>query len=210
MSARCGTNRPRLPYIVAVMPLAFAIFDTAVGPCAVGWGGNGVSRVWLAEGSAERCRARILGKNPDALETEPPAGIGRAIDRIIALMDGARDDLTDIALDWSEVPEFDRGVLEICRAIPPGETLTYGEIARRLGDLALSRGVGQALGRNPFPIIVPCHRVLGSDGKVGGFSANGGVETKLKMLTIERARTSAAPTLFDDDPGFGFAATPKR
>jgi len=192
------------------MPLAFAIFETAVGPCAVGWGARGISRAWLAEGSAERCRARILRKNPDAVETEPPADIQRAMDRIAALLDGAKDDLTDIPLDWSEVPAFDRSVLDICRAIPPGETLTYGEIARRLGDLALSRGVGQALGRNPFPIIVPCHRVLGSDGKVGGFSANGGVETKLKMLTIERARTGGAPTLFDDDPAFGLAAAPKR
>jgi methylated-DNA-[protein]-cysteine S-methyltransferase len=126
------------------------------------------------------------------------------------LMEGARDDLTDIQLDWSGVAEFDRGVLDICRAIPPGQTLTYGEIARRLGDPALARGVGQALGRNPFPVIVPCHRVLGADGKVGGFSANGGVETKLKLLTIERARVGTAPTLFDDDPGFGLAAAPKR
>ncbi|MBX7248902.1 MAG: methylated-DNA--[protein]-cysteine S-methyltransferase [Caulobacteraceae bacterium] len=192
------------------MPDAFAIFDTAVGPCAVGWGAAGIDRVWLAEGSAAKCRERAARACPEAAETTPPAPVAAAIGRIQALLSGERDDLTDIELDWSEVPAFDRSVLEICRAIPPGETLTYGDIARRLGDLALSRGVGQALGRNPFPIIVPCHRVLGSDGKVGGFSANGGVETKLKMLTIERAKTSAAPTLFDDDPGFGFAATPRR
>ena len=192
------------------MPIAFAIFDTAVGPCAVGWGAHGINRAWLAEGTADRCRERIRRKLPDAVEADPPADVQAAMDRIARLMEGAKDDLTDIPLDWSEVPEFDRGVLEICRTIPPGETLTYGDIARRLGDLALSRGVGQALGRNPFPVIVPCHRVLGSDGKVGGFSANGGVETKLKMLTIERARTGSAPTLFDDDPGFGLAAAPKR
>ncbi len=192
------------------MSLAFAIFDTAVGPCAVGWGDHGISRAWLAEGTADRCRQRILRKHPGAAEREPPHDVQRAMDRIARLMEGAKDDLTDIPLDWSGVPAFDRSVLEICRAIPPGETLSYGDIARRLGDLALARGVGQALGRNPFPIIVPCHRVLGSDGKVGGFSANGGVETKLKMLTIERARTGAGPTLFDDDPSFGLAAAPKR
>jgi methylated-DNA-[protein]-cysteine S-methyltransferase len=192
------------------MTRSFAIFDTAVGPCALGWGEHGVTRVWLAEGSTDRCRERILRKYPDAAETPPPEPVAAAIERIQALLAGAKDDLADIQLDWSEAPAFDRSVLEICRAIPPGETLTYGDIARRLGDLALARGVGQALGRNPFPIIVPCHRVLGSDGKVGGFSANGGTETKLKMLTIERARTSAAPTLFDDDPSFGLAAAPKR
>jgi methylated-DNA-[protein]-cysteine S-methyltransferase len=192
------------------MPTAFAIFDTAVGPCAVGWGERGIDRAWLAEGTADACRSRIVRKYPDAVETAPPAAVAATIGRVQALLEGSKDDLTDIELDWTQVPGFDRSVLEICRAIPPGETLTYGDIARRLGDLALARGVGQALGRNPFPIIVPCHRVLGSDGKVGGFSANGGVQTKLKMLTIERARTGSAPTLFDDDPGFGFAATPKR
>lgn len=192
------------------MSRRFATFDTAVGPCAVAWGERGIVGVSLAEGADARARDRIARRFPDALEADPPPAIQQAMDRMAGLMEGARDDLTDIELDWSGVAEFDRGVLDICRAIPPGETLTYGEIARRLGDLNLARGVGQALGRNPFPIIVPCHRVLGSDGKVGGFSANGGVETKLKMLTIERARTGNAPTLFDDDPGFGLAAAPRR
>ncbi len=192
------------------MSLAFAVFDTAVGPCAVAWGEHGIVGVSLAEGSDVRARDRIARRFPEAVEAEPTGTVQHAMDRMARLLEGARDDLTDIELDWSGVTEFDRGVLDICRAIPPGQTLTYGEIARRLGDLALARGVGQALGRNPFPVIVPCHRVLGADGKVGGFSANGGVETKLKMLTIERARTGSAPTLFDDDPGFGLAAAPKR
>ena len=192
------------------MSLFFATFDTAVGPCAVAWGERGIVGVSLAEGTDARARDRIVRRLPEAVEAEPTEAVQHVMDRIARLLEGARDDLINIELDWSRVSEFDRGVLEICRAIPPGQTLTYGEIARRLGDLALSRGVGQALGRNPFPIIVPCHRVLGADGKVGGFSANGGVETKLKMLTIERARTGSAPTLFDDDPGFGLAAAPKR
>ncbi len=192
------------------MALCFATFDTAVGPCAVAWGKRGIVGVSLAEGTDARARERIARRFPQAVEAAPPPAVRQAMDRMAALMEGAKDDLTDIELDWSGVADFDRGVLDICRAIPPGETLTYGEIARRLGDLALARGVGQALGRNPFPVIVPCHRVLGSDGKVGGFSANGGVETKLKLLTIERARTGNAPTLFDDDPAFGLAAAPKR
>ena len=192
------------------MNLCFATFDTAVGPCAVAWSERGIVGVSLAEGTAARARDRIVRRFPEAVEAEPTPAVQHAMDRMARLMEGARDDLTDIQLDWSGVAEFDRGVLDIGRAIPPGQTLTYGEIARRLGDPALARGVGQALGRNPFPVIVPCHRVLGADGKVGGFSANGGVETKLKLLTIERARVGTAPTLFDDDPGFGLAAAPKR
>jgi len=191
------------------MTLSLAIFDTPIGPCGLAWGAAGIVAVTLPEKTPEATLARLKRRYPEAAEAEPAAGIEAVIARIRALLDGGRDGLTDIPLDWSQVPAFDRGVLDICRAIPPGETLTYGDIARRLGDLALSRGVGQALGRNPFPIIVPCHRVLGSDGKAGGFSGGSGVETKLKMLTIEKARTGA-PSLFDDDPAFGFAAAPKR
>jgi len=192
------------------VPHAYALFDTAIGPCGVVWSDAGVAAVALAEPDEAQTRARLRRRFPHAVEAAPPQTVAQAIARMQALLEGAKDDLADIALDWSAVPEFDRPVLEICRAIPPGETLTYGDIARRLGDLSLSRGVGQALGRNPFPIIVPCHRVLGSDGKTGGFSGGVGVETKLRMLNAERARTSASPTLFDDDPAFGLAAAPKR
>jgi methylated-DNA-[protein]-cysteine S-methyltransferase len=108
------------------------------------------------------------------------------------------------------VAEFDRRVYEIARIVPAGATLSYGQIAARLGGRDLAREVGQALGRNPFPLIVPCHRVLASGGKAGGFSANGGVTTKLRLLTIERARTSEAPTLFDGDHAFGLAVKPRR
>jgi O-6-methylguanine DNA methyltransferase len=107
------------------------------------------------------------------------------------------------------VPEFDRRVYAVARDIAPGATLSYGEIAARLGERGLARDVGQALGRNPFPLIVPCHRVLAAGSKAGGFSANGGVTTKLRLLTIERARTSDAPTLFDGDRAFGFALKPR-
>jgi methylated-DNA-[protein]-cysteine S-methyltransferase len=107
------------------------------------------------------------------------------------------------------LPEFDRRVYEAARSISAGTTLAYGELAARIGERGLAREVGQALGRNPFPLIVPCHRVLGSGGRSGGFSANGGVATKLRLLTIEHARTSDAPTLFDGDGAFGFAVKPK-
>ncbi len=126
-----------------------------------------------------------------------PPGVQRAIERIIELLAGKPDDLTDVELDLDGVPEFNRGVYDIARSIPPGKTMTYGDIAKKLGGVELSRDVGQALGRNPCPIVVPCHRVLAAGGKPGGFSANGGVVTKLKMLAIEGAVVNHTPNLFD-------------
>ncbi|MCC2675022.1 MAG: methylated-DNA--protein-cysteine methyltransferase [Ramlibacter sp.] len=121
----------------------------------------------------------------------------QAIQRIQALLEGARDDLLDLPLDFSSVPAFHRRVYDVARAIPPGEVLTYGEVARRIGEPGASRAVGQALGRNPFAPVVPCHRVLAAGGRSGGFSAEGGADTKLRMLEIERARFGGAPGLFD-------------
>ena len=123
-----------------------------------------------------------------------PRDIEAAIADIQQLLGGQKNDLSAIALDMSDVPDFEQRVYALTRSIAPGDTLTYGDIATRLGDLALSRAVGQALGRNPFPIIVPCHRVLAAGGKSGGFSAPGGVETKRRMLEIEGAR-DLHPTL---------------
>ena len=102
-------------------------------------------------------------------------------------------------IDDDGVPEFNRRVSAIVRHVPPGQTITYGQIAERLGDKALSRAVGQAMGENRCPIVMPCHRVLAASGKTGGFSAPGGVVTKLKLLTIEGAQPSG-PTLFDELP----------
>jgi methylated-DNA-[protein]-cysteine S-methyltransferase len=130
-------------------------------------------------------------------EAVPAPDIQRAIDRILALLTGEPADLGDIVVDLDAVPEFHRRVYEVARTVPPGQTITYGEIARRLGVPHESREVGQALGRNPIAIIVPCHRVLGADGKMGGFSATGGIVTKRRILEIERADALGAGPLFD-------------
>jgi methylated-DNA-[protein]-cysteine S-methyltransferase len=114
--------------------------------------------------------------------------------------------LIDVELDFSVVAPFNRRVYEIARAIPPGETSTYGQIAKAMNEPGAARAVGKALGENPWPIIVPCHRVLAADGGSGGFSAPGGVETKARMLTIERAKTNDVPTLFDLE----FSVAPRR
>jgi methylated-DNA-[protein]-cysteine S-methyltransferase len=171
----------------------FALFDTAIGECSVVWNERGIVRTRLPEGGARSARDQIARRYPAAREATPPDGIKRAINDMIALLGGELRDLTGVKIDTTGVPDFNRRVYDIARTIPPGATMTYGEIAERLGDRRLSRDVGQALGQNPFPIIVPCHRVLAAGGKTGGFSAPGGVSTKMRMLTIEGARPSARP-----------------
>lgn len=175
----------------------FAIFDSAIGPCGIIWGERGISGVQLPMGSEEKTRNRIRQRDGEVTEAAPPSEVQTAIDKILELLAGKPNDLLDIELDLDGVPEFNRGVYDIARKIPPGQTLTYGDIAKRLGGVELSREVGQALGRNPCPIVVPCHRVLAAGNKPGGFSANGGVVTKLKMLAIEGAAVNHTPSLFD-------------
>jgi methylated-DNA-[protein]-cysteine S-methyltransferase len=166
----------------------FALFDTAIGRCGIAWGARGIAGVQLPEAGEPETRARMLHRFPAAGEAIPPPEVQRAIDSIIGLLRGEASDLSPIALDLDGVPEFHCRVYEAARTIPPGNTLSYGDIARRVGAPGAARAVGQALGRNPFPIIVPCHRVLAAGGKIGGFSAQGGVATKRRMLAIEGAR----------------------
>jgi methylated-DNA-[protein]-cysteine S-methyltransferase len=175
----------------------FTLFDSAIGICGIEWGPRGINGVQLPMGSEEKTRARIRQRHGDIEEAAPTTEVKAAIGRIVDLLAGKPDDLLDIPLDLDGVPEFNRGVYDIARRIPPGKTLTYGDIAKRLGGVELSRDVGQALGHNPCPIVVPCHRVLAAGDKPGGFSANGGVVTKLKMLAIEGAVVNYTPSLFD-------------
>jgi methylated-DNA-[protein]-cysteine S-methyltransferase len=185
---------------------AFALFGTAIGTCAIAWGPNGIVWLQLPQEDEARARRRAVRRYPEAVETRPPPGVDLTIRDIVRLMAGEPADLSRISLDMSGVPDFNLRVYAVARAIAPGETLTYGEVAVRIGEPGAARAVGVALGQNPFPIVVPCHRVLAADGRTGGFSARGGVATKMRMLTIERARTGSAPTLFDAFGGLPLAA----
>ncbi|MFC4004370.1 methylated-DNA--[protein]-cysteine S-methyltransferase [Prauserella oleivorans] len=179
------------------MAQGFTLFDTAIGQCGIAWDGRTVIGSQLPEGSAERTRARLERRFPGAVEHDPPGTVRRAIAAVTALLSGeGAAPLAEVPLDLSRVPRFHARVYEVARTIPPGTTLTYGEIARRLGEPGAARAVGQALGANPFAPIVPCHRVLAADGGTGGFSANGGVATKRRMLEIEGVYLEE-PTLFD-------------
>ena len=179
----------------------FALFDTAIGRCAIAWSAQGILAVQLPEADERRTRARLLRRARAATEQPPPPAVHEAIDRIVALFAGEPVDLNPVELDMDGVPPFNRRVYEIARTVPPGATLTYGEIAARLGAPDLARSVGQAMGQNPFPPIVPCHRVVAAGRKAGGFSANGGVATKLRLLAIEGAQVDGTCPLFDRPGG---------
>lgn len=173
----------------------FALFDTEIGRCGVAWNEVGVIGLQLPEKSDAATRARLMRLSPTAEETEPNTRIARAIADVQGLLKGEKRALRAIKLDMRAVPEFNARVYETTRAIAPGLTRTYGEIARAIGQPNGARAVGQALGRNPFAIIVPCHRVVGADGRLVGFSANGGLATKMRMLEIEGVFPE--PLLFD-------------
>jgi len=166
----------------------FAFFETAIGTCAIAWTERGVAGVQLPEGHESETRARIQRRTRGGVESDPPPDVCKAVDGIIALLAGRPDDLAYVVLDLDGLPNFNRRVYDVARTIAPGHTWTYGEIAVRIGHLGDARAVGQALGRNPYPIVVPCHRVLAANGRLGGFSAHGGVATKLRLLEIEGAR----------------------
>lgn len=165
-----------------------ALFDTKIGKCGIAWTDEGVCGVQLPEQDAAATQARIQRRFPKAAHGETPVDILLTIGRIVALLRGERVDLSSVVLDMRNVTsEFDKRVYIAARSIPAGQTKTYGEIAKLIGEPTAAREVGAALGRNPFALIVPCHRVLAASGKTGGFSAAQGVKTKLELLDIEGA-----------------------
>lgn len=166
----------------------FTVFQTAIGPVGLAWSDRGVARVQLPEETEAATRVRLLRYLPPGVsETPPPPAPAAAISRIVALLAGDRTDLKDIELDMDGVPDFHRHVYEATRAIPPGQIRSYGDVASALGAPGAARAVGQALSRNPFAPIVPCHRVMAGNAKPGGFSAFGGLSTKRQLLLIEGA-----------------------
>jgi methylated-DNA-[protein]-cysteine S-methyltransferase len=166
------------------------LFNTPIGTGAVVWSDSGIAGVQLPEGDPARVRARVRRRFPGLVEAAPPASIKQAIQSMCALLRGEAGDLATVELDMERVPEFAQRVYEVARTVGPGETISYGQIASRLGEPHMAREVGQALARNPFPLVVPCHRVLAANGKLGGFSAAGGVATKQRLLEIERANVA--------------------
>lgn len=164
-------------------------FETALGTCGVKWSKAGVTEVLMPG-----CRA--LTATQSETHEDMPESVAEAISGIIALLEGEPADLRGIELDQRRVSPFPQRVYAATRQIAPGTTASYGEIARAIGEPDAARAVGAALAENPFPIIVPCHRVLAATGSLHGFSAPGSITTKRRMLEIERAPGFTQAALF--------------
>ena len=176
----------------------YTIFDTGIGRCGIAWSDAGIVGVQLPEAREIETRKRLFHLYPDAREQRPPGDVEIAIEGIVALLRGEQADLSEVALDLNGVAAFNARVYTFTRGIPRGETITYGEIASKLRLSGAVHAVAQALARNPFVIIVPCHRVLEAGGYADRISPHGGVISKRRLLSIEGARgTTTSKTLFD-------------
>jgi len=175
----------------------YTIFDTGIGRCGIAWGQLGVLGVQLPKAREIETLGRMLRQYPDARELHPPWMIELAVEGIVAALRGQACDLSDVALDVSGIHPFNARVYEITRRIPRGETRTYGEVAASLGSPGAAHSVAQAISRNPFMIIVPCHRVLEAGSYADRISPNGGSISKRRLLSIEGACTISSKTLFD-------------
>jgi methylated-DNA-[protein]-cysteine S-methyltransferase len=175
----------------------FAVFDTGVGRCGIAWSEGGVVGVQLPEAREIETRRRLFGLYPGAREMRPPLPIEIAIEGIVALLRGQAGDFSDVTLDFEGIPAFNRRVYEFARTIPRGETRTYGEVAASLRASGAAHSVAQAISKNPFMLIVPCHRVLEAGSYADRISPNGGSISKRRLLSIEGAISLGSKTLFD-------------
>lgn len=176
---------------------AYTIFDTGIGRCGIAWGHAGIAGVQLPEAREIETRKRLFQLYPEGRETRPPRNVELAIEGIVALLRGEPSDFSDVTLDMGGVHAFNQRVYQITRTIPRGETRTYGELAARLGASGAVHSVAQAIARNPFVIIIPCHRVLEAGSYADKISPHGGVISKRRLLSMEGAGGPSSKTLFD-------------
>jgi len=175
----------------------YTIFDTAIGRCGIAWSASGIIGVQLPQAREIETRGQMLRQYPSARELRPPLSVEIAFDGIAALLSGQNVDLSDVVLDMSGITPFNRRVYEFTRTIPRGETRIYSEVASSLRASGAARSVAQAISRNPFMIIVPCHRVLETGSYTDKISPNGGVISKRRLLSIEGAGSTNSRTLFE-------------
>jgi methylated-DNA-[protein]-cysteine S-methyltransferase len=175
----------------------FTVFDTGIGRCGIAWSDGGVIGVQLPEAREIETRRRLFQLYPEAREMRPPLNVEIAIEGIVALLRGQVSDFSDVTLDFNGIPAFNRRVYEFARAIPRGETRTYGEVAASLRASGAAHSVAQAISKNPFMLIVPCHRVLEAGSYADRISPNGGSISKRRLLSIEGAISLGSKTLFD-------------
>jgi methylated-DNA-[protein]-cysteine S-methyltransferase len=174
---------------------SYCLFDTTMGPCGIAWSAQGLTRLQLAErersATEKRLRARAANLRPD----EPPPAVAQVITDIQRYLAGERIDFSPVAIDLSGVDSFRRSIYEAARSVGWGTTSTYGELARQAGYPGAARDVGQAMGRNPVAIIIPCHRIVAAGNKLGGFSAYQGTFAKERLLALEGTGTGQLPLM---------------
>lgn len=172
----------------------YAVFETDAGFCAIAWSDAGVTRFRLPDRSADAAERGLLRRAPGATRAEPPETIAAVIADARRYFAGERIEFDAVPLDLAGQADFFRRIYQALRAVGWGHTTTYGALAKELGaGPEAARGVGQAMAQNPIPLIIPCHRVLAAGGKVGGFSAPGGAQSKVKMLALEGIDLSPPP-----------------
>ena len=175
---------------------SFTLFDTDIGPVGIVWHEGLIAGLQIPDTDPDRTRVAVRRRFPAAREADPPPTMRDTIEAVTALLAGQDIDLSATPVTFGDASVFDRRVYDTIRGIRRGDTMTYGEVAARLGEPRAAQAVGGALGRNPVPIIVPCHRVLAAGHRPGGFSAPGGALTKLALLSIEGAAPGGQPDLF--------------
>jgi methylated-DNA-[protein]-cysteine S-methyltransferase len=164
----------------------YRLFDTAIGPCGIAWSERGLARLQLPESDRSTTERRLKKAGAGAsASTQAPIEIDEAIAELQRYFSGRRSDFSSVALDLTGLGAFEQQVYAAARLLRWGETASYGELARRIGQPQAARAVGQALGQNPLPIIIPCHRILAKGHHIGGFSAYGGRLTKERLLRLE-------------------------
>lgn len=165
---------------------AWTVFKTPLGHCGLAWTRKGIDRVVAPGESADTVRIELAAAAPYRAEVKrPPASVRDVITRLRRHLSGKPDTLVDIPLDQSRVSPFGRKIGTTLRKVPPGHTLTYGELARRAGKPGAARAVGRTMATNPLPLLVPCHRVLPAGGGLGNYSSGDGVMTKARLLHVE-------------------------
>jgi len=168
--------------------MPYALFPTVFGICGIAWNQIGLTGFQLPDASADESAARLTASGQDPRPGEPPSSVQAVIAAVHRHLAGELQDFSAVELDWSQVSHFQRTVYIETQTIKAGFKRSYGDIARALAlDRAAPRAIGAALGSNPWPLIVPCHRVVSSTNKMTGFSAPGGVRTKTRLLALEGA-----------------------
>jgi methylated-DNA-[protein]-cysteine S-methyltransferase len=164
----------------------YFIFETTNGFCGIAWNDAGITRFQLPAKSAEVAERIMLRRTPGAKAGVPTPMVNEAVAAVKRYFEGNETDFSQLELDLDGQDEFFKRVYAAARRVKWGHTTTYGTLARELGGgPETAREVGQAMARNPIPLIIPCHRVLAAGGKIGGFSAPGGAAAKIRMLGLE-------------------------